>query len=169
MWRIPKKEPEPAVFNPRNYLRPGLTLDDITEMKEAFDALDTAKAGRVEVQQLIDLMESSGFDLNKELVISRLMSITAETDFELTFEEFIAKLTIKDANSRENLERLFDLFDVDKEGEITRDGLVKVLGELGVSLTDAEVERMIKVADSNNDGRVSVDDFYSIITRRLYA
>lgn len=169
MRRILKKEPEPVAFAPRNFLRPGLTIDDVNEMKEAFDALDSMKNGKIEVGQLIELMESSGFDLNKDLVITRLIGITADTDYELNFEEFMEKLTFKEVNSRENLERLFDLFDVEKDGEITREGLVKVLEELGVTLSEAEVERMIKVADSNNDGRVSVDDFYSIVTRRLYA
>jgi Ca2+-binding EF-hand superfamily protein len=168
MWRT-KKEAVRTVFNPRNYIRPGLNEDDITEIKEAFDALDSMKAGKVEPQQLIDLMESAGFDLSKQLVISRLMTATAETDYELSFDDFIDKLSIKDTLTRENLERIFDMFDVDKDGEITRDGLVKILTEIGVELSDAEIERMIKVADSNNDGRVSVDDFYSVITRRIYA
>jgi Ca2+-binding EF-hand superfamily protein len=168
MWRT-KKEAVRTVFNPRNYIRPGLNEDDITEIKEAFDALDSMKAGKVEPQQLIDLMESAGFDLSKQLVISRLMTATAETDYELSFDDFIDKLSIKDTVTRENLERIFDMFDVDKDGEITREGLGKILSEIGVELSAAEIERMIKVADSNNDGRVSVDDFYSIITRRIYA
>lgn len=46
--------------------------------------------------------------------------------------------------------------------------LKKVAHELGEDLTDEEIEKMFVKADLDDDGLVTIDDFYNIMTHRVY-
>ena len=49
-------------FNANKYLRPGLTEDEIEEIKEAFDLLDTDGSGSIDPKELRAAMQSLGFE-----------------------------------------------------------------------------------------------------------
>lgn len=40
--------------------------------------------------------------------------------------------------------------------------------ELGETMTDAELLEMIDRADTNQDGEIDTDEFYSIMTKRTF-
>lgn len=44
----------------------------------------------------------------------------------------------------------------------------KVAQDLGEDLTDEEIEKMFVKADLDDDGFVTADDFYNIMTHRVY-
>ena len=46
--------------------------------------------------------------------------------------------------------------------------LKKVAQDLGEDLNDEEIEKMFVKADLDDDGLVTVDDFYNIMTHRIY-
>ena len=46
--------------------------------------------------------------------------------------------------------------------------LKKVAQDLGEDLTDEEIEKMFVKADLDDDGFVTADDFYNIMTHRVY-
>lgn len=46
--------------------------------------------------------------------------------------------------------------------------LKKVAQDLGEDLTDEEIEKMFIKADLDDDGLITVDDFYNIMTHRVY-
>lgn len=39
--------------------------------------------------------------------------------------------------------------------------------ELGDNIDDAELQEMIEKADSDNDGQVTEEDFYNIMTKKI--
>jgi centrin-1 len=49
-------------FRASDYVRPGLTEDDIEEIKEAFDLFDSDGSGTVEPRELKSAMQSLGFE-----------------------------------------------------------------------------------------------------------
>ena len=49
-----------AKFNANKYLRPGLTEDEIDEIKEAFDLFDTDGSGSIDPKELRAAMQSLG-------------------------------------------------------------------------------------------------------------
>jgi Ca2+-binding EF-hand superfamily protein len=49
-------------FNPKEYERPGLTEDEIEEIKEAFDLFDADGGGTIDPKELKDAMQSLGFE-----------------------------------------------------------------------------------------------------------
>merc|ERR1711924_377287 len=59
--------------------------------------------------------------------------------------------------------KIFALFDDDKTQTISLKNLTRVAKELGETMTTEELREMIERADSNGDGEISLDDFYTII------
>ena len=47
-----KSKPKVKNFNPKQFERPGLTEDEILEIKEAFDLFDTDSGGTIDPKEL---------------------------------------------------------------------------------------------------------------------
>ena len=88
----------------------------------------------------------------------------------IDFEEFLDMMTARmsDKDTREDINKVFRLFDDDTSGSITIRNLRRVARELGETMTDEELQEMIERADSNGDGAVSMDDFYNIMTKKTF-
>ena len=54
-------------------------------------------------------------------------------------------------------------FDVDNYGNITKIELRQVMNRLGESLTDEQLDAMIKEADTDGDGKIDIKDFKSLM------
>ena len=70
---------------------------------------------------------------------------------------------ISDKDSKEDISKVFNLFDADNKGAITLRDLKRVAKELGETMTEAELLEMIERADSDADGNISADDFFNIV------
>ena len=55
-------------FDARQYERPGLTLDEIEEIKEAFDLFDADGGGTVDPGELKQAMVSLGFEAKNQTI-----------------------------------------------------------------------------------------------------
>ena len=88
----------------------------------------------------------------------------------IDFEEFLDMMTARmsDKDTREDINKVFRLFDDDTSGSITIRNLRRVARELGENMTDEELQEMVERADSNGDGAVSMDDFYNIMTKKTF-
>ena len=76
---------------------------------------------------------------------------------------------MSDKDTREDINKVFRLFDDDGTGCVTLKNLRRVARELGETMTDEELQEMVDRADSNGDGAVSFDDFYNIMTKKTFA
>ena len=88
----------------------------------------------------------------------------------IDFEEFLDMMPARmsDKDTREDINKVFRLFDDDTSGSITIRNLRRVARELGETMTDEELQEMVERADSNGDGAVSMDDFYNIMTKKTF-
>lgn len=62
--------------------------------------------------------------------------------------------------------RVFSLFDDERTGFISIKNLRRVVKEVGETIDDAELQEMIERADLDNDGLISEEEFYAIMTKR---
>ncbi len=65
--------------------------------------------------------------------------------------------------SEADIKAAFDAFDADGSGNITRDEIAKVCEQLGVDASGSEITALIEQADSDNDGKISYDEFKGAI------
>lgn len=61
------------------------------------------------------------------------------------------------------MEEAFAVFDVDKDGYITKSELRQVMNQLGENLTDKQLDAMIKEADKDGDGKINAKEFKALM------
>lgn len=75
---------------------------------------------------------------------------------------------MSDKDTREDINKVFRLFDEDATGFITIKNLRRVAKELGENISEEELQEMIERADSNGDQQITADDFYNIMTKKTF-
>ncbi|CAD8134629.1 unnamed protein product [Paramecium octaurelia] len=148
--------------------RPGLTDDEIDEIREAFNLFDTEGTGRVDPRELKAAMQSLGFDQKNPTIFNMIAELENEgTDID--FDQFLDAITSKLGNreNRDGINKIFDLFDDDGSNSINLNNLKRVSKELGETMTAEELAEMLERAASN--GReITREDFYNIMVKRTF-
>ena len=152
-----------------NY-RPGLSEDEVEEIREAFNLFDTDGSGTIDPKELKEAMESLGYEAKNQTIYQMISDIDKDGTGEIDFEEFLDIMTARMSNSdsKEDIEKIFSLFDDDKTGYISLQNLKRVAKELGETMSDAELLEMIERADSDKDGQISTEEFYAIMTKKTF-
>ncbi len=98
-------------------------------------------------------------------MIADLQSLGREVDF----EEFLDGITSKlgDKESRNGINKIFDLFDDDHTGSINSNNIRRVAKELGETMNVQELEEMLQRA-ATNGREISREDFYNIMTKKAF-
>lgn len=148
--------------------KPGLTEEEVEEIREAFSMFDTDGSGKIDPKELKAAMHSLGFEKKSPTVYEMICDLE-ERGNEVDFDEFLDAISSKLGNreTREGIDRIFDLFDDDKTGMINLNNLKRVAKELGETMTVDELREMLSRAASNND-EITREDFYNIMTKRAF-
>lgn len=151
-------------------VRPGLNEDEIEEIKEAFNLFDTDGNGTIDPKELKAAMQSLGFEAKNHTVYQMISDIDKDRTGDINFDEFLDLMTarIGDSDSKEDVQKVFNLFDDDKTGYISLQNLKRVSKDLGETMSDSELLEMIERADSDQDGQISPDEFFSIMARKAF-
>ena len=112
-------------------------------------------------------MRAMGYDLKKADVEKCFKEVDKDLSYEITFEEFVKIVTprLSPKNSRDEIMKLFKLFDDDNTGKISIKNLRRISGELGEDLSEDELQDLIQEADRDGDGLISFEDFYRIMKK----
>ncbi|KAM3138858.1 hypothetical protein pb186bvf_009061 [Paramecium bursaria] len=163
--------PKKAVFNAAQYAVNGLTEDEVLEIKEAFDLFDTDGGETIDPKELKSAMTSLGFEAKNQTIYQMIADLDEDHSGQIDFQEFLKLMTarISDKDSKADIEKVFKLFDHERANAISLRDLQKVAKELGETIDDQELQEMIERADSDNDGLVSLEDFYNIMTKKTFA
>ena len=73
-----------------------------------------------------------------------------------------------DKDSKEDIQKVFQLFDDSSKGSISLDNLKRVARELGEDMSEEELREMIERADLDGDGVISMDEFFNIMTKKTF-
>merc|ERR1719384_370084 len=156
-------------FDWRRYERPGLMQDEIEEMKQAFDLFDVEGTQRINPRDLRGSIQA--LNLRRNQVVHHMLSdLERQGARPLDFSGFLDLMTAKmgERDTREDISKVFRLFDDDRTGTISVRNLQRVAKELGERVPVEEIEEMISRACSDADGEVSFDDFYALMTKRSF-
>ena len=157
-------------YDAKKYEKNGLTEDEVLEIKEAFDLFDTDKSGEIDVAELKQALLNLGIDTKNQTLQNMLADIDKNGDATIDFDEFIDMMTAKmsDKDTREDLQKVFELFIGDEETDkIEIKHLKRVCKELNENMSDEELNEMIIRADTDRDGKVSFEEFYAIMTKKI--
>ena len=86
---------------------------------------------------------------------------------QIEFPEFLEMMTGKmgEKDTKEEILKVFKLFDDDSTGKISFKNLKRVAKELGENMTDEELQEMIDEADRDGDGEVNEEEFFRIMKK----
>ena len=132
--------------------------------------LDEAEFGVMMRKLAADTRRRDG--VRREYTPGQLKALYRRTDIDgdgnIDFNEFLNMMTARmgDRDSREEIIKVFRLFDDDETQKISFKNLKRVAQELGENMTDEELQEMIDEADRDGDGEVNEEEFFRIMKRR---
>merc|ERR1712216_755155 len=111
----------------------GLTEEQIEEIREAFNLFDADNSGAIDVRELKAAMRAPGFEVKKEELKKMITDIDADGSGSIEFPEFLEMMTGKmgEKDTKEEILKVFKLFDDDSTGKISFKNLKRVAKELG--------------------------------------
>ena len=113
---------------PRKAKKPGLSEEQIEEIREAFNLFDTDHSGSIDYRELKAAMRALGFEVKKEELRKMITDIDADGSGHIEFPEFLEMMTGKmgEKDTKEEILKVFKLFDDDSTGKISFKNLKRV-------------------------------------------
>jgi centrin-1 len=145
-----------------------LSQDQLGEIQEAFTLFDSESKGALDARELKAAVRAMGFDVKKEQVRKMMLEVGKETNQLVNLTDFTEMLRprMHEKGSREELMKIFQLFDDNRSGKITLRDLKRVATEIGESITEDELKEMLGEADRDGDGALNFDEFYRVMRYR---
>ncbi|XVE56212.1 hypothetical protein DITRI_Ditri03aG0219700 [Diplodiscus trichospermus] len=140
-----------------------LTSEAIKGLKQMFNNIDTDRSGTITLEELRDGLARSGSKLTETEIKQLLDAADVNKNGTIDYIEFIAATMHRHRLEREdNIQKAFQFFDKDGSGYITRDELKQALTKYGMG-NEATVDEVIEDVDTDNDGRISYEEFVAVI------
>ena len=171
---MPPKQAQKVVntsgWDPRPWTRPGLGEEQVMEIKDAFDLFDKDRSGEITVGEMLDAMRSLGYDTEQGDAAEHVKNLDKDGSGALEFNEFYELLTARfsENTTKEELMRVFNLFDTDKTGNISLDNMRAVADQVGDQVSDDELGDIVLKNDMDNDGLLNFEDFYNVLTKKSF-
>ena len=88
----------------------------------------------------------------------------------IEFDEFFNMMTTRPSanESRDEIHKVFITFDTQRTGFIALKDLRKSAKDLGELTDDNTLQEMIERADFDQDGVISEEEFYNLMTKKAY-
>lgn len=153
--------------------------------ESAFGLFDKNKDGSISREEFRSAMNNMGIKLTGPELDSVMRSIDTDQDGGIKYKEFIKKLQIYGAQCvteeqqilntvYESIKKLgyslyevFQIFDRDNDGQINRQDLIDSFNNFGLGLTVSQIEKILKLIDSNRDGAIEFSEFNRVFEREL--
>lgn len=140
-----------------------LSIAQLMEINEAFNRFDRDGDGHIEAKELATVMRIMGMNPTSEEMTTLIESVDVDGNGKIELPEFANMMArqMLTRDGRVELEQAFKLFDADQSGYVTADEIRHFMMSAGgpEALTQAECDEMIRMADPNNDGKVSLEEF----------
>jgi Ca2+-binding EF-hand superfamily protein len=114
-------------------------------------------------------MTSLGFETKSQAIFQMISDLDTDGNGTIDFGEWFNLMTkrVNDRDSRANINKIFALYDDERTGFISAKNLRRVAADLGENISNEEIEELVKRADVDQDGLVSEEEFYTILTRKI--
>ena len=152
-----------------NKNKPQIDDEQLEELKEAFHLFDTQHSGQIDCREFKAALRALGYEFKKSDVATCFHELDKEPGTgRLNVDEFLRVVAprLRDKSSREEVYKVFKLFDEDNTGRISFKNLRKIAADVGEAIGDDELRDMIGEADRTGDGLITFEDFYRVMKKR---
>ena len=153
-------------FKKRNDLEHHLSPKELKYIKDTFKENDAAGTGELDLDQLIEVLNSYGIDTNDQSLQDLFNDAEKNGSTGIDFDQFIDIITSKlsDIDSANIFAQFFNLFLGDENIDKIEKRHIK---KYCPTLKSEEIDEMLQKADTDKDGKINFEDFYNIITKKI--
>ena len=148
----------------------GLLPEELEELKLSFAIFDKDGNGNISKEELKDILLKLKISDTKGTLDKIMNDIDKNKSNTIDADEFAEMFTCKlpEVEDRKTLGEIYDyMCDFANVDSINLDALKTLNDEFAVGLSDEEMQLMIEKADTNKDGVVSNEEYYTIITKKI--
>ena len=148
----------------------GLLPEELEELKLSFAIFDKDGNGNISKEELKDILLKLKISDTKGTLDKIMDDIDKNKSNTIDADEFAEMFTCKlpEVEDRKTLGEIYDyMCDFANVDSINLDALKTLNDEFAVGLSDEDMQLMIEKADTNKDGVVSNDEYYTIITKKI--
>lgn len=148
--------------------RPGLSEPVVAEMKTVFDLLDHVGDGELDLDDVIDELESfkmEGLELEPLMIALRRCRSTCHVADFRSFVDAMGPLMAVTEPTEDVLRRTWRVLDESSRGVLDPEDIVRVVSKYDVGITHKEIANMVQFADSSKKGKVNFDEFHDVFRR----
>merc|ERR1712137_950592 len=142
------------------------------ELTSAFKLFDKDDDGRVSARELGAIMRSLGHPLAENELQQIINEADEDNNGTIELDEFLSmmsrRMNVGDS-VEEEIKAVFQQFDKNNDGMISAAELHYVMNIMGESPTEQDIEAMMKVADTKQNGYIDFEEFKALIDKtQLY-
>ena len=133
--------------------------------REHFEVFDVNNDGVISIRELGTALRSLGFHMSEKEVDVLYKEVDSNGNGFIDFDEFLNIIMTKmnDPYTHAQLVEALRIFDTDDNGTLNSHDLKSVCMKLGDRMKAADIEEIISEADRDGDGKLSIDDFASML------
>ena len=141
-----------------------------SSVQNTFEAFDKDKDGLVTLDEIRNHLLEIGKGISENELKDLFGKADKNSDGKINvteFKELVELLPGKESESKinPNLVKVFEQFDSDHDGLISKEEVRSTLRAIGKDLSDTELDTCFNESDTNKDGKIDITEFSSFIAR----
>jgi Ca2+-binding EF-hand superfamily protein len=150
-----------------------LTEEEIAKIKTQFLSLDEDGSGELSIDELSSILKDPKLKMTPEDVNHLMTEFDIDGSGTINVCEFLILMSKRKNRKmihraiilRTSIRKAFKEMDLDGNGFITRKEFKCVMKKQSAKYTEAQMNAMIKEADTNGDGKIDYDEFVVGMTK----
>jgi len=149
----------------------GFSPKQLETLQTAFDMFDKDGDRTVDAGELKSTLRALGYTVTDDEIKKMMNEVDEDQSGKIEFPEFCQLISnrFKDADignvasEEEVIREVFQFFDRDGNGTISRAELRHIMTCMGERLSDQDINDMIEAADVNGDGEIDYKEFSALL------
>lgn len=140
--------------------------DDVKQMREIFQMFDRENRSCISAANITALLtQLTGTSMSVEDMRDLVAEVDVDGDGQITFDEFLSMMAKKarDVHSQEGLADVFGILDKQNTGNLSLADLERVYAIVGENASAADLELVLRSADVDGDGMVTLKDVRAVM------
>ena len=149
-------------FEPREFVTYYVNEKDIEVWKDIFDTFDTDQDGVLAPRDLLEAMSKyAGYHPKRNRIYQTMAVYDKDESGNIDFREFLRMIFEKpyERDTSEDLKRVFGELDSSAKGFLDEEDLRDLAAELKESLSEEEIQLVMRKLDPRRTGRISLTAF----------
>ena len=137
---------------------------DLTELKKAFDVLDTEGKQKLDIKQIMNTMDEMQFFKTDPTLYSIFKDLSDKDKCSWPKFATLVNARMSDRQTKEGLTTIFNLFiDDPNKNTLNYDTFKKLCNELDAGLSEKQLDEILK-ASTNGNNEISFKEFLEYMT-----